>query len=100
VPNKEDKVPADTHTIDELVRRIVDAVQPLRVILFGSAARGAAGIESDIDLLIGKHPSAAQCRFLMGARSWYNAPVANAKPAACGETQFVSHHSAHIEETA
>jgi predicted nucleotidyltransferase len=35
-----------------LVERIVDAVQPLRVVLFGSAARGTAGSESDIDLLI------------------------------------------------
>ena len=45
-------MPSDTHTIDELVRRIVDAVQPLRVVLFGSAARGTAAAESDVDLLI------------------------------------------------
>lgn len=36
----------------ELVQRIVDAVNPLRIILFGSAARGEAGQESDIDVLV------------------------------------------------
>jgi len=38
--------------IDELVRRIVEAVHPLRIILFGSAARGETGSESDVDLLV------------------------------------------------
>ena len=36
----------------EAVARIRDAVQPERVILFGSHARGEAGSGSDIDLLI------------------------------------------------
>ncbi|MEN6547703.1 MAG: nucleotidyltransferase domain-containing protein [Armatimonadia bacterium] len=38
--------------LEELVRRIVEAVQPLRIILFGSAARGEAGPDSDIDVLV------------------------------------------------
>lgn len=38
--------------IDELVRRIVEIVHPLRIILFGSAARGEMGAESDIDFLV------------------------------------------------
>jgi predicted nucleotidyltransferase len=38
--------------IDELVRRIVEAVHPLRIILFGSAARGETGPQSDVDLLV------------------------------------------------
>jgi predicted nucleotidyltransferase len=38
--------------IDELVRRIVEAVHPLRIILFGSAARGGMGPYSDIDVLV------------------------------------------------
>ena len=38
--------------IDELVRRIVEAVHPLRIILFGSAARGEMGRHSDLDLLV------------------------------------------------
>ena len=38
--------------LDELVRRIVEAVHPLAVILFGSAARGEMGPDSDLDLLV------------------------------------------------
>ncbi len=38
--------------LDELVRRIVEAVHPLKIILFGSAARGEMGPESDVDLLV------------------------------------------------
>ena len=42
----------DPEMIEEIVRRVTSAVQPLRVILFGSAARGEMGAESDVDLLI------------------------------------------------
>ncbi len=38
--------------IDELVRRIVEAVHPLRIVLFGSAARGEMGRHSDLDVLV------------------------------------------------
>ncbi len=38
--------------LDELVRRIVQAVHPLRIILFGSAARGEMGPDSDIDVIV------------------------------------------------
>lgn len=38
--------------IDELVQRIVEAAHPLRIILFGSAARGQAGPDSDIDVMV------------------------------------------------
>ncbi|MHB9023313.1 MAG: nucleotidyltransferase domain-containing protein [Armatimonadota bacterium] len=38
--------------LEELVRRIVDAVHPLRIILFGSAARGEMGPDSDLDVLV------------------------------------------------
>lgn len=38
--------------IEELVRKIVNAVKPQRIILFGSAARGEFGSGGDIDLLI------------------------------------------------
>ena len=40
--------------LDEVIRRIVEAAQPDRVILFGSAARGEMGPDSDIDLLVVK----------------------------------------------
>ena len=38
--------------IEEMVRRIVEQFSPDRVILFGSHARGAAGPDSDVDLLV------------------------------------------------
>ncbi len=38
--------------LDQLVVRIVQAVHPLRIILFGSAARGDTGPESDVDVLV------------------------------------------------
>jgi len=38
--------------LDLIVQRIVDVLHPLRIILFGSAARGEAGQDSDIDLLV------------------------------------------------
>jgi len=42
----------DTQKIDELVKRIVQYVQPLRIILFGSAARGEMGPDSDLDVMV------------------------------------------------
>jgi predicted nucleotidyltransferase len=38
--------------LQEIVRRIVAAVQPEKIILFGSAARGKMGPNSDVDLLV------------------------------------------------
>ncbi len=38
--------------LEELVGKIVAAVHPLRIILFGSAARGDTGPDSDLDLLV------------------------------------------------
>lgn len=42
----------DPQVLNELVRRTVDAVHPLRIILFGSAARGEMGPDSDLDVLV------------------------------------------------
>ena len=36
----------------EVVRRVIEVAQPDRIILFGSAARGQMGPDSDIDLLV------------------------------------------------
>ncbi|MGH7461232.1 MAG: nucleotidyltransferase domain-containing protein [Longimicrobiales bacterium] len=36
----------------EIIRRIVEVARPDRIILFGSVARGEAGPDSDIDLLV------------------------------------------------
>ena len=42
----------DPRIIDELIRRIVEIAHPLRIILFGSAARGEMGLNSDLDVLV------------------------------------------------
>lgn len=44
----------------EMVRRIVAAADPVKVILFGSRARGTARLNSDVDLLVIKHDPMAQ----------------------------------------
>lgn len=38
--------------IQNLVQRIVEEIDPLRIIIFGSAARGESGTDSDVDILI------------------------------------------------
>ncbi|MHB9028749.1 MAG: nucleotidyltransferase domain-containing protein [Candidatus Latescibacterota bacterium] len=42
----------DPEIVSEMVRRIVETVHPLRIILFGSAARGEMGEHSDLDVLV------------------------------------------------
>ena len=42
----------DQQALDELVTRIVEAVHPLKIILFGSAARGEMGPDSDVDVMV------------------------------------------------
>jgi uncharacterized protein len=42
----------DPAILDELVRRTVQAVHPVQIILFGSAARGDMGPNSDLDVLV------------------------------------------------
>lgn len=42
----------DPQLIDTMVKTIVEAVHPKRIILFGSAARGQMGPDSDYDLLV------------------------------------------------
>lgn len=44
----------DEASLQEIVRRIVAAVAPARIVLFGSAARGEMGPDSDLDLLVVK----------------------------------------------
>jgi predicted nucleotidyltransferase len=46
---------------DELVRRTVESVHPLGIILFGSAARGEMGPNHDLDTLV-VMPDACDCR--------------------------------------
>ena len=44
----------DARVLDEIIRRIVKAAAPEKIILFGSAARGQIGSNSDLDLLVVK----------------------------------------------
>jgi uncharacterized protein len=39
-------------TLRDVTRRIVEIARPQRVVLFGSAARGALGRDSDLDVLV------------------------------------------------
>ena len=47
--------------IESLVQKIVEAVHPLRIILFGSYSRDKADPESDIDVLV-VMPEGVHCR--------------------------------------
>ena len=42
----------DEHILHDMVERIIEAVHPRRIILFGSAARGVMGPNSDLDVLV------------------------------------------------
>jgi predicted nucleotidyltransferase len=42
----------NSQIIADLVQRIVEVANPLRIILFGSAARGEMGADSDLDVLV------------------------------------------------
>ena len=39
-------------SIEEMVRRLVERFDPEQIVLFGSHARGTAGPDSDVDLLV------------------------------------------------
>jgi len=40
------------HSIAQVVDRVVELVNPLKIILFGSAVTGHVGADSDLDLLV------------------------------------------------
>ena len=65
------EIVVDNAILNEVVHRLVEAVDPDRIVLFGSRARGDAHPDSDIDLLIIKdtdHPVTA-AQFPHTARS-------------------------------
>jgi len=64
--------------IRDVVRRIVQAAQPDKIILFGSRARGEARPDSDIDILVIKksmEPGYRRDAVLYLALAGLNAPV-------------------------
>lgn len=42
----------DKKKLAEIIRRIVEVVKPDKIIMFGSAAKGTMGPNSDVDLLV------------------------------------------------
>lgn len=52
MPRVRRKILSIPEQIDRMVKRIVKRFQPERIILFGSHARGDAGPDSDVDLLV------------------------------------------------
>ncbi len=52
MPRARRKPPSVSEQIDRMVKRIVKKFDPERIILFGSHARGDAGLDSDVDLLV------------------------------------------------
>jgi predicted nucleotidyltransferase len=42
----------DSRIVDDLVNRIVKAVHPIKIIMFGSAAQGEMSPDSDIDVMV------------------------------------------------
>lgn len=52
LPDSRHPIGADADIVREIVNRIVAVAQPQKVILFGSAARGELGPDSDLDLLV------------------------------------------------
>lgn len=50
--NVNERTASPAARIQEMVERIVSRFDPERIILFGSHARGDAGTDSDVDLLI------------------------------------------------
>ena len=68
--------PAADPPIDDIVRRIVEAFRPRRIVLFGSRSRGVARPDSDVDLMIemdtrlGPLERAQRIYSLFGPRRW------------------------------
>ncbi len=46
------RYPTSDKILNEIKRRIVETAHPLKIILFGSAARGEVGPNSDLDILV------------------------------------------------
>lgn len=50
--HKTEKRTVSPETLQQIIERVVEVAQPEKIILFGSAARGEMGPDSDVDLLV------------------------------------------------
>ena len=50
--NDDSSMSVSPDLLDEVIRRVVEVARPLRVVLFGSAAKGTMRPDSDLDLLV------------------------------------------------
>ena len=60
---------ADDPVLRDIVNRLVETYRPIRIYLFGSAARGEAGPDSDYDLMV-LVPDAASPGFRDSGRAY------------------------------
>src|SRR5258708_2721441 len=72
----------DPAILADIVKRVVEAAKPEKIVLFGSAARGTMGPDSDLDLLVIKggkfsrnRVETAICRHLKGKSAPVNIVV-------------------------
>jgi predicted nucleotidyltransferase len=58
-----------SNEIDNLIRRIASRIQPKKIIIFGSYAKGRATIKSDLDILVIKETDLPMARRADDVRS-------------------------------
>jgi uncharacterized protein len=85
-----DLAEVDSGIIADAVRRIVRLVDPLKVILFGSRARGDARPDSDFDLLVVRESNQR--------RDERSAPIYTALAGVPAEVEVMVYTPAEIEE--
>lgn len=61
---------AQQEEIEEITRRLVEFYRPVKIYLFGSAARGDAGPDSDLDFCVVVPDDTPVEKFRAGATRW------------------------------
>ena len=76
-PRPSRRIVVDANVLANLIKRIVPVARPEKIILFGSAARGQMGPDSDVDLLVIKRGKYQRRRVTTAIyRNLHGAPVA------------------------
>ena len=82
----------DREELDRVVRRLVTALQPLAIYLFGSRARGDARDDSDYDLMLILEDGSAREEFWKAARESVKGARVNVNPFLTRATAFDWRH--------